>query len=128
LKETPPDYFIFWKNVKIAIIEVTQGTPGYTIRNSRFIKISENKLEPLKKEDAQGYVIVVVIEELQSSKERYIWCTPQIIEECPSDEEYVGIGWKEWLQVYHVPIAQWKIGLQSLVDELLKRVNFKLRP
>jgi hypothetical protein len=120
LKETPPDYFIFCKNVKVAIIEVTQGVPGYTVAKSHFIKISENKLEPLKRDNIQSYLIMVVIEEHSSSKERYIWCTPEIIEKCPSEEEYVGVKWKEWLRVYRVPIDKWKIGLKTFVDELMR--------
>jgi hypothetical protein len=120
LWEHPLDHFIFCKGIKVAAIEVTQGTPGYTVRNSRFIKISENKLAPFKRESVQGYVIVVVIEEPVSSKERYIWCTTQIIEESNGEEEYAGFGWKKWLYVYHVPIDKWKVGLKTFVSELIR--------
>lgn len=125
LKEHPPDYYIKFNEKKIAVIEVTQGKPGYTLRNSRFMKISENKLEPLEREESQGYVVMVVIAEDRNSEERFVWTTPEIIRQCyrGDKKEYVGVKWKQWLWVYRVPVNKWNIGLESLVDEVVKNAR-----
>lgn len=121
-KQTPADYFIYYKGKKIAVIEVTRGVPGFTIRNSRLMKISENKVEPLERENVQGYIVMVVTAENPNSEERFVWTTPEIIRQCDRGDkkEYVGVKWKQWLWVYRVPINKWNIGIESLVDELSK--------
>jgi len=116
----PVDYFIMWKNGKIAAIEVTSGQRGYTVHNSRFLKITHKKVEALEREKIPGFVIVVVIGEPdKSSKERYIWCRAEdILMYEPVHEQVPPYG--EWEWNHHVPIKEWNIGLQDLVKELLK--------
>lgn len=120
LPEHPPDYFIEKENKRIAVIEVTSGKRGYTVRKSNFLKISENKLEPLQRENIAGYVVVVVIAEDKSSLERYIWCPLETILKSPKKWERVGVGWTKEMNVYYVDIDKWTIGIKRFVDKLLK--------
>lgn len=119
-KQSPADYYIYFNGTKIAVIEVTRGVPGYTIHNSRFMKISENKLEPLERENVQGYVVMVVTAENPDTVERFVWTTPEIIRQCDKERELAGVLYKKWMWVYRVPVKKWNIGIESLADELSK--------
>ena len=109
--------------MKIAVIEVTSGQPGYTIHNSRFLKITHKKVEALEREQIPGYVIVVVIaEKNESSPERYIWCHVEDILKHSTVHEQVP-PYYEWEDNHHVPIEEWTIGLQTFVNELLRLIS-----
>lgn len=124
LSIAPPDYYVKSGDNKIAVIDVMAGAEGYTVRTSRYMKMSQRKVEGVTREGIPGYVIVVVIgEKDKDSPERYLWCAAEEIAECPSILEYGGLAWKRLERMYHVPIDKWNVGLETFVDELLRKTN-----
>lgn len=117
------DYWVFYKGKHIATIE--PSCLNYTFVGSRIMLVNYYKGLIIKQSNVPVFVVFNMTKEHRALKNQCVWIHGEDVIKCPDRWEFLGGKRQHNYHTEQFPCSKtnWRRGLQSLVDELLKIVE-----
>jgi len=117
------DYAVEFNDVIIAWIDVS--CLNWTFEDSKIMPVNAYKGGIIKKLNVPVFIVESMEKEQKAIKDRCVWIRGKDVIKSPLEWGFLG-GKRQYNHM--TDKNDWYRGLQSLVDKLLKRVNFKPNP